>query len=160
MARVTTWKVSEFGVILVRIFLHSDWVLRDTEYLSEILVKVSIETWHPCPYKVKHSNISDIIWSLNLYRGSSLMNKSIKFHQFGQVTFWPCTLSSEQIYYVQISGKFTSKSLLEMTCPRRFFQQLAHTTIGVFNLIFFMIIQLTFSSLLVYMWTAFGLNFK
>ena len=30
----TTWKVSLFGVFLVRIFLHSDWIWRDTEYLS------------------------------------------------------------------------------------------------------------------------------
>ena len=28
------WKVSVFGVILVHIFLHSDWVRRDTECLS------------------------------------------------------------------------------------------------------------------------------
>ena len=28
----TAWKVSLFGVFLVRIFPHSDWILRDTEY--------------------------------------------------------------------------------------------------------------------------------
>ena len=38
LMRVTTslysvWKVSIFGVILVRIFPHSDWIRRDTEYL-------------------------------------------------------------------------------------------------------------------------------
>ena len=30
----TAQKVSVFGVILVRIFPHSDWIRRDTEYLS------------------------------------------------------------------------------------------------------------------------------
>ena len=30
----TAWKVSVFGVILVRIFPHSVWIRRDTEYLS------------------------------------------------------------------------------------------------------------------------------
>ena len=30
----TAWKVSLFGVILVRIFPHSDWIQRDTPYLS------------------------------------------------------------------------------------------------------------------------------
>ena len=30
----TTWKLSVFGVILVHIFPHSDWIRRDTEYLS------------------------------------------------------------------------------------------------------------------------------
>ena len=30
----TAWKVSVFGVILVRIFPHSDWIRRDTEYFS------------------------------------------------------------------------------------------------------------------------------
>ena len=30
----TTWKVSVFGIILVRIFPHSDWIRRDTPYLS------------------------------------------------------------------------------------------------------------------------------
>ena len=30
----TAWKVSVFGVILVRIFPHSDWIWRDTRYLS------------------------------------------------------------------------------------------------------------------------------
>ena len=30
----TAWKVSVFGLFLVRIFLHSDWIRRDTENLS------------------------------------------------------------------------------------------------------------------------------
>ena len=30
---LTAWKVSVFGFILVRIFLHSDWIRRDTQYL-------------------------------------------------------------------------------------------------------------------------------
>ena len=30
----TTQKISAFGVILIRIFPHSDWTRRDTEYLS------------------------------------------------------------------------------------------------------------------------------
>ena len=30
----TEWKVSAFGVFLVRIFLYSDWIRRDTLYLS------------------------------------------------------------------------------------------------------------------------------
>ena len=30
----TAWKVSVSGVILVRIFLHSDWIRKGTEYLS------------------------------------------------------------------------------------------------------------------------------
>ena len=30
----TTWKVSVFGVILVRIFSHLDWIRGNTEYLS------------------------------------------------------------------------------------------------------------------------------
>ena len=30
----TAWKVSVFGVFLVRIFLHSDWMPRDILYLS------------------------------------------------------------------------------------------------------------------------------
>ena len=30
---ITAWKVSVFGVILVRIFPHLDWIRRDTEYL-------------------------------------------------------------------------------------------------------------------------------
>ena len=29
----TAWKESVFGVILVRIFLHSDWIQRDIPYL-------------------------------------------------------------------------------------------------------------------------------
>ena len=28
------WKVSKYGVFLVRIFPHSDWIRRDTSYLS------------------------------------------------------------------------------------------------------------------------------
>ena len=31
---ITAWKVSIFGVILVRIFPHLDWIGRDTPYLS------------------------------------------------------------------------------------------------------------------------------
>ena len=31
---ITVWKVSVFRVILVRIFLHLDWIRRDTPYLS------------------------------------------------------------------------------------------------------------------------------
>ena len=33
-AKSTAWKVSVFGVILVRIFTHLDWIWRDTEYFS------------------------------------------------------------------------------------------------------------------------------
>ena len=33
LAKFTPWKVSVFGVILVRIFPHSDWVRRDNLYL-------------------------------------------------------------------------------------------------------------------------------
>ena len=31
---ITAYKVSVFGVILVRVFPHLDWIRRDTEYLS------------------------------------------------------------------------------------------------------------------------------
>ena len=31
---ITAWKVSVFGVFLVRIFSHSDWARSDTKYLS------------------------------------------------------------------------------------------------------------------------------
>ena len=31
---ITAWKVSVFGVFLVSIFPHSDWIWRDTPYLS------------------------------------------------------------------------------------------------------------------------------
>ena len=34
VTNLTVWKMSVFGVILVSIFLHSDWIWRDTEYLS------------------------------------------------------------------------------------------------------------------------------
>ena len=33
-AYFTAWKMSVFGVILVRIILPSDWIQGDTEYLS------------------------------------------------------------------------------------------------------------------------------
>ena len=33
-------KVSVFGVILVRIFPHSDWIRRDMEYLSPYSVRM------------------------------------------------------------------------------------------------------------------------
>ena len=36
LKKYTAWKVSVFGVFLVRIFPHSDWVQRYTEYLSVI----------------------------------------------------------------------------------------------------------------------------
>ena len=31
---ITAWKVSKYGVFLVRIFPHSDWIGRDTKHLS------------------------------------------------------------------------------------------------------------------------------
>ena len=37
----TAWKVSVFGVISVRIFPHSDWIRRDTLYLSTFSLKVA-----------------------------------------------------------------------------------------------------------------------
>ena len=33
---VTAWKVSKYGVILSPIFPHSDWIRKDSEYLSVI----------------------------------------------------------------------------------------------------------------------------
>ena len=32
----TAWKVSVFGVFLVRFFPHSDWIWRDTPYLNYV----------------------------------------------------------------------------------------------------------------------------
>ena len=32
----TAWKESVFGIILVRIFLHSDWIRRDTPYSARM----------------------------------------------------------------------------------------------------------------------------
>ena len=34
LVKITAWKSSVFGVFLVRIFPHSYWIRRDTEYLS------------------------------------------------------------------------------------------------------------------------------
>ena len=43
----TTWKVSVFGVFLVRIFAHSDWIWIHTEYLSVF----SPDAWKHGPEK-------------------------------------------------------------------------------------------------------------
>ena len=49
--QVTVWKVFVFGVFLVRIFPHSDWIQRDTEYLSLLSLKArkcrskKLRTW-------------------------------------------------------------------------------------------------------------------
>ena len=40
----TAWKVSVFGVFLVFIFPHSNWIRRDTEYLSPYSVRVPENT--------------------------------------------------------------------------------------------------------------------
>ena len=44
---ITAWKVSVFGVILIRIFAYSDWIRRDTEYQSI------------CPYSVQMRENTD-----------------------------------------------------------------------------------------------------
>ena len=46
----TVSKVFAFGVILVHIFLHSDWIRRDTSYLS---------VFSPNAAKNKHQNNSE-----------------------------------------------------------------------------------------------------
>ena len=40
---ITVWKVSIFGVFLVRIFPHLDWIRRDALYLSD---NKNFEYWH------------------------------------------------------------------------------------------------------------------
>ena len=40
----TAWKVSVFGVILVHIFSHSDWIRRDTLEISPYLVRMRENT--------------------------------------------------------------------------------------------------------------------
>ena len=37
---ITAWKVPVLGVILVRIFPHSDWIRRDTDYLAVFSLNV------------------------------------------------------------------------------------------------------------------------
>ena len=37
--QITVWKVFVFRVFLFRIFPHSDWIQRDTEYLSQLSLK-------------------------------------------------------------------------------------------------------------------------
>ena len=50
----TAWKVSVYENILVRIFLHSDWRRRDTEYLSVFSPNASVS-----PYSVRMRENAD-----------------------------------------------------------------------------------------------------
>ena len=54
----TAWKVSKYGVFLVRIFRHSDWIRRDTPYH----VKVSKYGVFPGPYFPAYGEILRISW--------------------------------------------------------------------------------------------------
>ena len=56
----TAWKLPVFGVILVRIFPHSEWIRRDTEYLSETVLKLYL-VGHVRPWTSIYSYLSFIV---------------------------------------------------------------------------------------------------
>ena len=53
------WKVSAFGVIIIRIFPHSEWIRRDTKYLS-----------------VSSPNVGEL-WKLHSLTGDLINNSKI-----------------------------------------------------------------------------------
>ena len=63
---ITAWHVSVFAVFLVRIFPHSDWIRRDTSYLSVFSPNAGkygpeitpyLDTFHTVQYCVKRFRI-------------------------------------------------------------------------------------------------------
>ena len=75
---ITAWKVSVFGVILVRIFSHSDWIRRDTPYLSVFPCSVQMrEKADQNNSKYGHFLRSDYLLS-NIF----LLKKNVKCFSF------------------------------------------------------------------------------
>ena len=76
--QLTAWKVSIFGVILVRMFPHLDWIRRDAEYLSVFSPKCgkirtritpNMDTFYSVTLSIKKyiklSQSNQMSWTLN-----------------------------------------------------------------------------------------------
>ena len=57
----TAWKVFVFGVFLVRIFPHSDWIRRDTKYLS--VFSPNVGKYGPEKLQLQIRTLSTQCWS-------------------------------------------------------------------------------------------------
>ena len=91
--KYTAWKVSVFGDLLIRIFPHSDWIRRDTPYLSIFspnagkyrLEKLRIRTlstqWY---FRKKLHHLCDMILNTPLHDCLSVESSYFreKFQQF------------------------------------------------------------------------------
>ena len=62
----TAWKVSVFVVSLVRIFPHSDWIRRDTEFYSVFCERKIFNTLECTPFLLKTKRISFCYLSINM----------------------------------------------------------------------------------------------
>ena len=67
----TVWEVSVFGVILVRVFSHSDWIRRNTQYLSVL----SPNAGKHGPEKLQ---IRTLFTQCKLYQRFCFLNYSLK----------------------------------------------------------------------------------
>ena len=77
----TAWKVSKYGVFLVRIFPHSDWIRRDTEKILRIspyLVQIRENTDQNNPVFGQFSRSVRLLTNSQLFRHSSSQAKVFK----------------------------------------------------------------------------------
>ena len=73
--------MSLFGVILVRIFLRSDWIRRDTEYLQNFNT-VHIKCLHWNESKFKNLGLSVAFFQIyNFTKTKTLLQESQTLHQ-------------------------------------------------------------------------------
>ena len=82
----TAWKVSVFGVILARIFPHSDWLRRDTEYLSVFSPNVGkcVQEWLQIRALFTQFLLQDVTYGLLKSRKKNIWNKGKKSIKIGQ----------------------------------------------------------------------------
>ena len=69
----TAWKVSVFGVFLVRVSLHLDWIRRDTQYISVF----SPNAGKYGPEKLRIRNLISFTWLLMTFTQLAFANYQI-----------------------------------------------------------------------------------
>ena len=92
------WKVSVFGVILVRIFPHSDWIRSDTEMRIRItpntdtfctmrpIAIYKIQRWFKVPYASKWLVLAALTWSISSCK-TEILRLTLKKYLNPVITF-------------------------------------------------------------------------
>ena len=111
------WKVSVFGLFLVRIFLHTDWIRRDTPYLSVLSPNAGKYAPEKTPYLDTFHAVILVHFRLTNNRYCTVISVKLlqKFNVLKSKLWIFAKVYLAKLFLISISGKFINVKFLIYT---------------------------------------------